>query len=402
MYRLSMACISIFIVALAACGATPSRTSTTAEAASKDILQSDVDNLVAAGDTSVVADVYDHGITHKVSSGTAIRGQNVIVSLDAHYRTGSVTKTFVATVILQLVGEGRLALDDTVDRWLPGVIIGNGNDGTKITVRQLLQHTSGLFDYIGDDRFLATINTPESFAVNASHHYEPIDLVNLALSHPPTGTGFSYSNTNYVILGMIIQAVTSHSWDAEVVNRLVIPLGLTNTSIPGDIMTLPSAFSHGYNLWSAGVYTDTTQDNMTWASSAGSVITTTTDETKFFSALLSGQVLTPVLLTQMLTTIPIGSKFDYGLGIVHSTMCGKDLWWHDGLAFGYVTYVATLRDGSRTLALNETTSDAFGSDATFDRSIANARNVLVRHVFCGSTVTADVIPSQFRLLNDLK
>ncbi|MFF6984731.1 serine hydrolase domain-containing protein [Streptomyces sp. NPDC008343] len=109
------------------------------------------------------------------------------------FRIGSITKTFTATVILQLVAEGQLALEDPVERWLPGVVTGNGHDGNTITVRQLLSHTSGVFSHTHDQPALSRQGT-----------YTPEELVEIAMSHPadlPAATGWAYSNTNYVVAG---------------------------------------------------------------------------------------------------------------------------------------------------------------------------------------------------------
>ncbi|WP_372490899.1 serine hydrolase domain-containing protein [Actinomadura terrae] len=148
---------------------------------------------------------------------------------------GSNTKTYVATTILQLAGEGRLGLDDTIGEWLPGVVEGNGNRGSKITIRQLLQHTGGLYDYANDLDFF----TEEGFAKHRFDHYSPAELVALAMRHRPgsqpgernpDGTSkWKYSNTGYVLAGMLIERVAGHSWEREATLRIVRPLGLRHT-----------------------------------------------------------------------------------------------------------------------------------------------------------------------------
>jgi hypothetical protein len=117
--------------------------------------------------------------------------------VDGHFRTGSDTKTFVAVVVLQLVGEGRIGLDHPVARWLPGLIAGNGNDERRITVRQVLQHTSGLPNYTEG---LPALATAEGCRAHRFYHCAGADLVALAMRHPPLfapGTHWGYSNTNY-------------------------------------------------------------------------------------------------------------------------------------------------------------------------------------------------------------
>ncbi|MEU9788770.1 serine hydrolase domain-containing protein [Streptomyces phaeochromogenes] len=122
-------------------------------------------------------------------------------------------------MVLQLVGEGRLSLDDTVGHWLPGVVSGNGNDGSAITVRQLLQHTSGLFDYTTD---FPEFESTAGYQADRSTTWTPDRLVAIAMRHTPEfapGDGWSYSNTNCILAGMIIQKATGHTWDQEVTAR---------------------------------------------------------------------------------------------------------------------------------------------------------------------------------------
>lgn len=381
-------------------------------AAAPSTFQTDVNSLVDAGVTSVVAQTDNRGIVTNAVAGTAQLGTSTPVFPNTHYRTGSVTKSFVAATVLQLVGEGKLSLDDTVARWLPGLITGNGNDGAKITVRQLLQHTSGLFEYVDDPRFVATIDNPTDFYAHRYDHYTPQQLIGYALSHPPAfepGTSWSYSNTNYLVIGLVVKAVTGNTWDVEVTNRIVKPLGLTNTTVPGDIPTIPVPFSHGYTVWSAQgttpVYSDTTEDNMTWADAAGAITTTTGDEVKFFRALMSGKVLPSAQLKQMQTTVPvpanqIGAKTGYGLGLIHTKLCNVDIWWHSGQTLGYATYVATTQNGSTTVAISATTTDIFAIDPPLDGRVHGATDDLLRHVFCGqSTTSTDSLTQQDDLVH---
>lgn len=370
-------------------------------AGNENTLQQDVSTLQAAGPISVVALTNNSGAVTKAVAGTAQLGTDTPVSVDTHYRTGSITKTFVATTILQLVGEGRLSLDDTVDHWLPGVITGNGNDGSQITIRQLLNHTSGLFDYTVDNNFFATIGTADGFYANRFNQYTPQDLINIALAHAPVaapGTAWAYSNTNYVVAGEVIKAVTGHDWSVEVTNRIITPLGLTQTSIPGSVTTLPTPYAHAYNIYTSNqnnrVYSDTTDDNMSWAGAAGSIITTTSDEAKFFSALMGGQLLMPAQLAQMQTTVPITSTVGYGLGLVRSKICGQDIWWHNGGTVGNETWAGTTPDGSRTLVYDLSTTSLTGSDTAYVRNTSGVEDALTRHAFCGSSSSNDSITQQ--------
>jgi D-alanyl-D-alanine carboxypeptidase len=153
----------------------------------------------------------------------------------------------VATVALQLVGEGKLSLDDTVADHLPGVVQGNGNDGRTVTVRHLLQHTSGIYNHTHD---LAPVLFA-SYQDYLAHRYDPFqleELVAMAMRHPPNiapGTGWSYSNTNYLLVGMIIKKLTGNPWDQEVTDRIITPLGLKHASagIPPEV---PDPHAHAY------------------------------------------------------------------------------------------------------------------------------------------------------------
>lgn len=353
-------------------------------------LQQDVNALHNVGNVGVLAAVEDNGQITQARAGVAQLGTTQPVPFQARYRAGSITKTFVSTVILQLVAENQLSLDDTVDQWLPGIITGNGNDGTQITIRQLLNHTAGLFDYTTDDDFFATLATPEAFNANYSHHYTEQDLINIALAHEPSfapGTGWAYSNTNYVVAGEVIKAVTGNTWDVEVNNRIIVPLGLTGTSTPGDNVTIPGDHARGYNIFtdkpSNRAYTDTTEHNMTWAGAAGALTTTTQDENIFFKALLSGQLLPAAQLAQMKTLVPVDNKVGYGLGIVGQELScsNQKIWWHNGGTVGYSTWSGTSEDGSRSLSLSLSTTAFY--DNQFLITTDNLAQNLIGHVFCG-------------------
>ncbi|WP_457032131.1 serine hydrolase domain-containing protein [Kitasatospora sp. P5_F3] len=287
------------------------------------------------------------------------------------FRIGSVTKTFVATVLLQLQHEGRLDLDDTVEKWLPGVVRGNGNDGSAITVRQLLNHTSGVFSY-DEDPALAQLLFTAEFLTHRYDTYQPQELVRVAMSHPPVfapGARYEYSNTNFILAGMIVSRVTGHSYAQEIERRIIQPLGLTGTSLPGTATGLPRPHARGYSTLFGGSTTtvDTTELNPSWGGSAGEMISTTDDLTRFLAALMRGQLLPEAQLDEMLSTASVG-----GLGIGHATLsCGITVWGHDGGIHGSVTLALTTRDGRHAVAFN-TNGDWFEGELQ-----------LVEAEFCG-------------------
>ncbi|MEU6495811.1 serine hydrolase domain-containing protein [Streptomyces sp. NPDC049097] len=277
------------------------------------------------------------------------------------YRVGSITKTFVSTVLLQLEAEGRLSLDDTVEKWLPGLVRGHGHDGRRITVRQLLNHTSGIYNYTADDTFGRTYFLKDGFLRHRYDTLRPEALVRIATSHKPDfapGAGWNYSNTNYVLAGMVIERVTGHSYAREIRARVVEPLGLHATSLPGTRATVPRPSSRAYSKLAetaAGPTYDVTTLNPSLASSAGEMISDSADLIRFYSALLRGGLLPPRQLKEMKTTITAEGIPDagYGLGLIERKLsCGVHVWGHDGGIQGSSSSAVTTEDGRHSLAFN--------------------------------------------------
>lgn len=275
------------------------------------------------------------------------------------YRVGSITKTFVATVLLQLEAEGRLSLDDTVDSWLPGVVHGNGNDGSRITVRQLLNHTSGLYDYTSDPDFARAHFTADGFLGHRYDTHTPADLIAVALRHAPhftPGDGWSYSNTNYLLAGEVIEAVTGRPYGDEIRARVIRPLHLTATSVPGTRPDVPEPSSRAYSRLAAtsptGRTYDVTRFNPSIAGAAGEMISNSTDLSRFYTALLRGELLPPEQLKEMKTTVAARNE-GYGLGLASRDLtCGLRVWGHGGGIYGSLTESATTADGRHTVSFN--------------------------------------------------
>ncbi|MFE3017915.1 serine hydrolase domain-containing protein [Streptomyces sp. NPDC059256] len=321
-----------------------------------------MDDLVAAGIPGIVAGARDKHGTWRSTSGIGNLNTGAPRGVNDRFRVASITKTFVATVLLQMEAEGRLDLDDTVDRHLPGVVRGNGNDGRKITVRQLLNHTSGLFDYLGDAAYQKKYMEAPGFL---KHRYDTVtpDLaVRTALSHRPEfkpGTRFSYSNTNYVLSALIIEAVGGKTYEDEVRKRIIRPLGLHGTTMPENTSHVPGPHSRAYSLLSndptaTKVYDVTLQNaSQSWAD--GDIISTTADLNRFYSALMRGKLLSKKQLNAMKTTVRDSDdpRTGYGLGIAtFTTSCGIKLWGHSGGWLGSLSHALTTEDGSHTLAYN--------------------------------------------------
>ncbi|MFF5155243.1 serine hydrolase domain-containing protein [Streptomyces sp. NPDC000348] len=254
-----------------------------------------------------------------------------------HFRAGSITKTFVATVVLQLADEGRLSLSDTVEEHLPGLVRGAGNDGRALTLRSLLTHTSGLHDFSTDTRGTVPVT--------------PLQAVRIALTHPPAGPGrFSYSNTNYVLLGLVVEQVTGRPYAAEAERRVIAPLRLRNTSFPGSRTSLPSPHGRSYTVDG----TDVTRLDPRVAGAAGELVTTLADLDRFYGALLGGELLPPRRLREMLDTRTAHGS--YGMGLFPVTLpCGITVWGHNGRISGSYVRAAATVDGRRVLTFRVNT-----------------------------------------------
>ncbi|MGK5682137.1 serine hydrolase domain-containing protein [Actinoplanes sp. URMC 104] len=346
-----------------------------------------VTDLHRAGVVGVQGFARVDGRTTQARAGWGDLGRKTPVPRDSYFRMGSNTKTFTAVVALQLVGEGRLALDDTVESRLPGVVRGNGNDGRRITVRMLLQHTSGLHDATGE---LPVLKSYESYLAHRFDHYETADLVATAMRHEPDfapGTSWDYSNTNYLLAGMVIERVTGRPWAAEVRDRILRPLGLRHTFAPGDRASLPRPHAKGYHQWApGGPLTDTTVFNATAAGPAGSLVTTPSDLARFWQGLQQGRLLRPAQLAQMRDTVVAESWQEdrpgarYGLGIeFFPNRCGG-YWSHGGGVLGTNTVNAVSADGGRVLVLAMTTQLRDPQPA---RAVEQRASHLIDDVICG-------------------
>ncbi|MFF0967038.1 serine hydrolase domain-containing protein [Streptomyces sp. NPDC003703] len=294
--------------------------------------------------------------TYTAGVGDAATGSRVPV--DGQVRIGSNTKTFTAVVVLQLVAEGKVGLDTSVDTYLPGLVRGDGIDGRHITVRQLLQHTSGLPDYVDHEVIL---NNPERY-------FEPRELLDAALARKARfapGTKWEYSNTNYLLAGLIIQKVTGRPLGEEVTKRVIDRIGLRHTyfPVPGD-MTIHEAHPKGYEHAADGSLRDYTELDPSWGWAAGAIVSTNTDVTRFYGALLGGRLLPAAQLAQMRTTVPadgVGSGVRYGLGLLSRPLpCGGLAWGHGGTIPGYQTFGGTTDDGR---AVNVTVTTIADDDA---------------------------------------
>ncbi|MEV5880128.1 serine hydrolase domain-containing protein [Streptomyces sp. NPDC052101] len=354
--------VGLAAVAMAATAFTgPARRDTASTAVDHQATQRAMDAAVKAGVPGITAEARDSNGVWKSASGVgnlktgAPRGKN------DRFRVGSITNTFVATVLLHMEAEKKLSLDDTVERYLPGLVTGNGNDGGKITVRQLLNHTSGLFDYLADNEYDQTYVFGDGFLRHRDDTLTPEQRVKVALSHEPQfepGARQSFSHTNDILAALIVEKISGRSYKDEVRERIIEPLGLKATSNPGNSIHLPQPSSHGYSkLFTAQPdrIDDVTEMNGSQLWGDGDIISSAGDLNRFYRALMRGNLLPPQQLKEMKTTIddPDLPGSSYGLGIERFTLsCGTTIWYHDGGTLGWISLAAFTEDGSHQLTFN--------------------------------------------------
>ncbi len=346
-------------------------------------LQQALDALGDAGVSGTLARVRDEKGRWAGASGVGDLRTGEPVPVNGRFRIGSITKTFVATVLLQLESERRLDLDDSVERHLPGLV----PNGRNISIRQMLNHTSGIYNYTD-----AMPLDGEEFLKIRFKYYSPRELVKIATAHEPNfppGQGWSYSNTNYILAGLVIEKVTGKTYGSEIQRRILRPLGLRDTSIPGRSTAVPGPHSHGYLLLDDRTV-DVTRLKPSWAWAAGEMISTTADLNRFFAALLGGKLLRPSQLAAMKTVVPVEEGFGYGLGLIGGDLpCGGKAWGHSGGIHGYLTESLQTEDGRAqvSISINPLTGEGLGE----------ALGNLVETALCGPAPSGAKAASTFRV-----
>ncbi|MFJ3340585.1 serine hydrolase domain-containing protein [Streptomyces diastaticus] len=301
------------------------------------------------GFPAVLAAVEDgDGRVRDYTAGTGDLATDAAVPVNGQVRADSNTKSFTAALVLQLVGEDRVDLDAPIETYLPGLVRGDGIDGNRITVRHLLQHTSGLPDYTQH-------LDPDPFEIRDTY-YNPREGLDLALGEKALfepGARWSYSNTNYLLAGLLVEKVTGRPFGEELTDRIIRPLGLEDTYWPrtGE-RDIRGTHPKGYGASSPGApLEDITRLDPSQAWAAGQLVTTPRDLNHFFSALLDGEVVEAAELKEMKTTVPATEGAptpgaEYGLGLFRTPLsCGTDLWGHGGAIHGYETFGGVTEEG---------------------------------------------------------
>ncbi|SEG99040.1 D-alanyl-D-alanine carboxypeptidase [Nonomuraea solani] len=344
-------------------------------------LQKIIQEMADSGFVGVRLRVQDERGVWVGTAGVAELGQSAEPPVNGHVRIGSVTKTFTATLVLRLVAEGKIGLDTPADDYLPEF----GLD-RRITVRMLLQHTSGIFNFTGDyypEYVPGIVWSGQAWVNDRFKTYQPEELVRLALTKPARfepGTDWSYANTNYVLARLLIEKVTGRTY-AEEMHRLILgPLALTGTVAPTTQTDLPEPHAHAYYRYEENGQektADVTRQNPSWISSGGDMISTPQDLHTFISALVGGKLLPTGLLAEMCTP---ESKVGYGLGVfVQETEGGGTVITHNGGHGGHAGLMYSTPDGGTTLTAAINYID--DADLSMGEAFQKATQRLVNEVF---------------------
>lgn len=304
------------------------------------------ERVVAAGVPGVSVAVIAGEQTVLVSRGLAERATGEPLTSDHRFRVASMAKSLLASIVLQLVEEGRLSLGDRVDQWLPGMLHHNGD----ASIENLLRLESGIFNFEEDERHMAPYR-----AGDFSHYWSPEELVALADSHPavfPPGARFHYSNTNYVLLALIIEKITGASLAEVVRQRITDPLGMSGSSMPtGSALQAP--YAHGYQLGLGPEPVDVTAISASSVFGNGNLVATAHDVALFYGALARGEVVSAAQLPAMFTPSP-AMDTHYGMGVWRFDhelpTCGRFVG-HDGAVPGYDVTAFSNLEGTRQYAV---------------------------------------------------
>ena len=291
--------------------------------------------------------------------GTTLIGAISPPRADTHFRIASNTKTMTAAVIVLLAQEGKLSLDDPVSKYIPGV-----PDGDKITITELLKMRSGLYNYTNAPEFSASLDRDHTKV------WSPAELLAIAFAHPPNfppGTAYEYNNTNYALLGLIIEKVDGKPLAQAMQDRLFGPLNMQHTELPAStVNTIPEPYSHGYLYGSSSVAfvgtppyspevqaaaragallpTDYTDLNHSSAAAAGGVISTANDLAVWIKALVGGRVLNAEYQRRWFDSLqpenptkPGGQQYGYGIAQLH--WAANTIYFHGGETAGYNSFM---------------------------------------------------------------
>ncbi|TDB80491.1 class A beta-lactamase-related serine hydrolase [Actinomadura sp. KC216] len=357
-------------------------------------LRATLDATHEAGMPGLFSAVRDGRTAWDGASGVADTETGRPVTPHMQQRAGSITKTFVATAILQQVEKGRVGLDVPVAQYLPEVF--PGRPGKQVTVRMLLNHTSGIGDYVVLAFPSLTEGSPKSLDADRLRKLSPEQLIKWGMQAPRTGEPgerWSYSNTNYVIAGRLLEKVTGTKAEKYIAQHVISKAGLKHTYFPsGPHIDGPHSRMYESLYQQVKPPRDYSTFNMSWAWTAGALISTTDDLNRFYSKLLTGGLIGKAALAEMQRTVPAKDAdgnvlMNYGLGLYSTEMPCGTFWGHDGVVFGAGTQSLSSAGGARqiTFALNLTKYQKLDSDGVpVPHPIDSALSAHVVEALCGS------------------
>ncbi len=324
-----------------------------------------IDKVHRAGMPGVFAEVRDGDQIWRGSAGVADLSTGRPITPDMRHRVGSIAKTFTAAAVLQQVESGQIGLDTPISHYLPRLV--PGERGDAITVRMLINHTSGLAEYLpyaypSLKAFPPLAETtPESLDHNRFTRFHPIELIAMGVAAPavgtPGGTPGVYSNTNYQLLCQLLECVTGITAEKCVTQNVIERAGLRDTELP-DGPNISEPHAQMYEAWFGMI--DPPRDysifDMSWVGPAASLISTVADLNRFYRLLLAGDIVSRSSLAQMQRTVPVitfeGKKIEYGLGLHKMEIPGHGTFWgHDGTVWGAGAMSMTRADGKRQMSV---------------------------------------------------
>jgi D-alanyl-D-alanine carboxypeptidase len=372
--------IAVAIVA-GGCSGDANRSDARLQRQERPELQKLLEHIRKAGSPGAVAITRRRSGTWRGATGNAVLKPLRPMRTDDRIRIASITKSFVATVVLQLVAERQLSLDDTVEQRLPGML----RFGRQLTVRWLLNHTSGFAS--GDDSFAESEALYDKFLADVHFDVPVRTKIALADGRPlqfEPGTSFHYTNSGYDVLGLIVERVTGDELAKVLADRIFEPLELRATAFEPQPLPSNADVAHGYAIAGSDLAVASWADpqDVTGASLLGrwasaGIVSNVHDLVTFYSALLAGDLLPRPLLGEMLKTVPIGSPVvQVGFGIFRYKLpCGGYAWGHGGSTLGYSSMALASKDGSHVVAVG---ANAFASGSFYDLVEKTARDLYCR------------------------
>lgn len=300
-------------------------------------LQQLLDTMTGTSCWSAVTEVHYGQDVVQIASGLADVSNSAPARPGMCFRAGSIAKSFAAAIVLQLSREQGLSLDDPFQRWLivPGI-------DSRVTTRQLLNHTSGIFNYTEG----MPLTPADLGGVAILQAYSRSDLLGVAVARAPyfaPGSAWHYSNTNYLLTAMLIEELTGQAYEDAVRDRILRPLDLRGTYLPGTSPFLPAPHLRSYARAGVGakdLLIDVTVQNPSRAWASGDIVSTTSDVLRFHRSLIEGTIIGPEQRDELMTTVPGGDGRQYGLGVfTYRTSTGIKVWGSSGSFGGYLSFV---------------------------------------------------------------